>query len=416
MLLHWLWFAHRPHLTSGAKAALLRHFSDAEDIFCAPEQVLAEAADMTPEGLAALRDHDTADAEKILSECARQNIQILTYGDKAYPRRLKAIYDPPAVLYYKGTLPDFDNFPTVGVVGTRRASLYGLQAAGKMGYDLARSGSLVVSGMAEGIDGAAMEGAVAADGIVIGVLGSGVDVVYPRKNRKLYASVQRRGCILSEFAPGTEPLKWNFPQRNRIISGLSCGVAVIEAPERSGALLTAKQAVEQGRDVFVLPGNVDMASFVGSNRLLRSGAIAVSCARDILGEYEALFPGKLRKTEPGEPSPTKACQTQMELQEQEKTAKKTAGSREKADIKKKLTAKSIDNGTAAPYIDLNDILAGLSSDEAAVAKAIGETERLVDDVIAETGMTAGKVLGILTMLEIKGRVKRLPGKRVSVRR
>lgn len=416
MLLHWLWFAHRPNVSSGTKAALLRHFSDAEDIFYATEEMLKEAGSISAGELTSLMDHDTADAEKILSECVRLNIEILTFGDKAYPKRLKAIYDPPAVLYYKGTLPDFDDLPAVGVVGTRGASLYGRQVAGKMGYELASGGCVLVSGLAEGIDGAAMEGAATADGIIVGVLASGADIIYPRKNRELYAKTQRLGCILSEFAPGTPPYKGNFLQRNRIISGLSCGVVVIEAPERSGSLNTARHAAEQGRDVFVVPGNVDMSGFVGSNRLLRSGAIAVSCGQDVFGEYEALFPGKIRKPDLKKSAPIPSAEEKGVSEPAGNQTEKAGISRKKEERKKKLTEKSIDNGTSAPYIDLKDILAGLSPDESTVVSAIGEGERLVDDVIADTGMTAGKVLGILTILEIKGRVKRIPGKRVSLRR
>lgn len=398
MLLYWLWLANRPGVSDGVKSALVRHFPSPEDIFFGKKQDLEalEITGLSQEALDSLMDHNLEREEAILSDCARLGIGLLTMEDSAYPDRLKNIYDPPLVLYYKGTLPEMDSLPTVAVVGTRHASVYGLQMAGRMGRELAEGGALVVSGLADGIDSAAMQGALGAGVPVVGVLGCGADVVYPRKNKELYKLTERQGCILTEYAPGTPPLKWNFPRRNRIISGLSCGVVVVEAPARSGSLLTARQATDQGRDVFVIPGNVDMESFVGSNRLLRSGAVAVSCGQDVLGEYQGIYPGKLSAVAPAEPlSPPEPVK--------------------KEPPKKKLTGKTIDKVAEPPYIDGKESLAGLSPEEQAVLAAIGQQQRLVDDVIAETALSSGKVLSILTMLELKGKITRLPGKRIARR-
>ena len=180
------------------------------------------------------------------------------------------------------------------MVGTRHASPYGMTTAKKMGYQITKCGGIVVSGMAYGIDGMAMKGALTAGAPVVGILGCGAEMVYPPSNRPLFSDVENYGCIMSEFPPGTPPVKWNFPKRNRIISGMSCGVLVVEAPEKSGALITARCAADQGRDVFVVPGNIDVPTFVGSNRLLRDGAIAVSSGWDILSEYQMQFPDKIR--------------------------------------------------------------------------------------------------------------------------
>lgn len=295
MLLYWLWLAQCNEVKDGVKAALVRQFEDPERLFFAEKQEIldAEIEGLTGEHLDILLRHDLSAAEETLSDCAKAGLQVLTYDSPLYPRRLKAIYDPPIVLYYRGTLPDFDKLPTIGVVGTRHPSVYGRQAAKRLGGEIAAAGGLVVSGLAEGIDGAAMEAALSAGFPAVGVLGCGADVLYPRKHKALFQETERLGCILSEYAPGSPPLGWHFPRRNRIISGLSCGVLVVEAPERSGSLLTAKHALEQGRDVFVVPGNVDMESFRGSNRLLRSGAIVVSSGRDVMEEYDLLYPGKL---------------------------------------------------------------------------------------------------------------------------
>lgn len=399
MLLYWLWLAQCNEVKDGVKAALVRQFEDPERLFFAEKQEIldAEIEGLTGEHLDILLRHDLSAAEETLSDCAKAGLQVLTYDSPLYPRRLKAIYDPPIVLYYRGTLPDFDKLPTIGVVGTRHPSVYGRQAAKRLGGEIAAAGGLVVSGLAEGIDGAAMEAALSAGFPAVGVLGCGADVVYPRKHKALFQETERLGCILSEYAPGSPPLGWHFPRRNRIISGLSCGVVVVEAPERSGSLLTAKHALEQGRDVFVVPGNVDMESFRGSNRLLRSGAIAVSSGRDLMEEYDLLYPEKLL--------PKKGL-------DKPKKAEKQEPKPEAPEILKK---KTIDNGNPPPYSGQNDILQGLSADEQTVMTAIGTGIESVDDVIAKTGLPSGKVLGILTMLEIRKKIVRHPGKRVSRR-
>lgn len=399
MLLYWLWLAQCNEVKDGVKAALVRQFEDPERLFFAEKQEIldAEIEGLTGEHLDILLRHDLSAAEETLSDCAKAGLQVLTYDSPLYPRRLKAIYDPPIVLYYRGTLPDFDKLPTIGVVGTRHPSVYGRQAAKRLGGEIAAAGGLVVSGLAEGIDGAAMEAALSAGFPAVGVLGCGADVVYPRKHKALFQETERLGCILSEYAPGSPPLGWHFPRRNRIISGLSCGVVVVEAPERSGSLLTAKHALEQGRDVFVVPGNVDMESFRGSNRLLRSGAIAVSSGRDVMEEYDLLYPEKLL--------PKKGL-------DKPKKAEKQEPKPEAPEILKK---KTIDNGNPPPYSGQNDILQGLSADEQTVMTAIGTEIESVDDVIAKTGLPSGKVLGLLTMLEIRKKIVRHPGKRVSRR-
>ena len=399
MLLYWLWLAQCNEVKDGVKAALVRQFEDPERLFFAEKQEIldAEIEGLTGEHLDILLQHDLSAAEETLSDCAKAGLQVLTYDSPLYPRRLKAIYDSPIVLYYRGTLPDFDKLPTIGVVGTRHPSVYGRQAAKRLGGEIAAAGGLVVSGLAEGIDGAAMEAALSAGFPAVGVLGCGADVVYPRKHKALFQETERLGCILSEYAPGSPPLGWHFPRRNRIISGLSCGVVVVEAPERSGSLLTAKHALEQGRDVFVVPGNVDMESFRGSNRLLRSGAIAVSSGRDVMEEYDLLYPEKLL--------PKRGL-------DKPKKAEKQEPKPEAPEILKK---KTIDNGNPPPYSGQNDILQGLSADEQTVMTAIGTGIESVDDVIAKTGLPSGKVLGILTMLEIRKKIVRHPGKRVSRR-
>ena len=293
----------------------------------------------------------------------------------------------------------------IGVVGTRKASAYGLNTAKKMGYQIAKCGGILVSGLAEGIDGSAMTGALTAGGKVVGVLGCGADVVYPAMYRSLYRDTEQNGCLITEFPPKTPPHKWNFPKRNRLISGLSNGVLVVEAPAISGSLITARQAADQGRDVFVVPGNIDVPTQQGSNALLRDGAIAVSSGWDVVSEYVHIYPDKIKQatgesiflTTPEKPLP-KVAQTPV-LPEKRSL------------FDRKKDKKPIDNGEKKNYSVQQD----LSAEEKELLKPLEQGECLVDDLIAASGMPAGKVLSMLTMLQIRGAVELLPGKRVTLK-
>lgn len=419
MLVHWIWFAHRPGLSDRMKLRLLQHFQDPEDLYFADSGAADLIEGLTPEAKEGLQDKNLTLAEEILEVCRRERIHLLTFRDAGYPARLKNIADPPVLLYYKGTLPDFDGSPVIGVVGTRKASVYGLTVAKRMGYQIGKCGGIVVSGMARGIDAMAMSGAMTAGAGVVGVLGCGADIVYPLSNRPLFQDTEDRGCILTEFPPGTPPVHYHFPKRNRIIAGLSCGVLVVEAPERSGALITARQALDQGRDVFVVPGNIDVPSFEGSNQMLRDGAIAVFSGWDVVSEYAALYPDRVCK----DTSPSHQTAYPDEVRDAAETEKAPAKVAQKPRLpekketkKEKCHKKVIDKPESSPYIDVNDTLPKLSAEEAQIVSTLRQGERLVDDIIAETGMTTGKLLALLTMLELKGVIRRLPGKRVSIKK
>ena len=402
MTMYWIWLSRHPELTEQEKQALARCCPSPEDLYF-PDREGPWTEELAETVRKARSFRELQKAEKIMRACARESVRILTLEDEGYPERLRNIPDPPLVLYYKGILPDLDALPAIGVVGTRKASAYGVSTARQLGFQIVRCGGAVVSGMAMGIDAAAMDGALQAGGPVVGVLGCGPDQVYPKGNRGLFEAMKEH-CILSEYPPGTPPHKWNFPRRNRIISGLSSGVLVVEAPERSGSLITARQAAEQGRDVFAVPGNVDLPGFAGSCQLLREGAVPVSSGWDVVSEYERLYPGKLRKdmssvpvipAPTGEPAPVKRAQK----------------TREQAPAPKK----DIDKAPPRPYIDLNEILPKLSQDERTLVEALRDGPRQADDVIAGTGLTTGKFLAAMTTLEIRGIVKRLPGKIVQLK-
>lgn len=379
MRLYWIWISLIEGMTALEKLRVLAHFASPEDCFHACDYSAVEG--LQPEAVAALQNKDLSQAEKILKDCVRTKTHVLTYQEDGYPSLLRAIAQPPLVLYYRGTLPRFDREPMIGVVGTRKASLYGQKTAQKLGHDIAAHGGIVISGMAEGIDGAATQGALAAGKPVVGVLGCGPDVVYPRFHRELYRKVERSGCLLSEYPPGTEPKRWHFPQRNRIISGISCCVLVVEAPRKSGALITASQALEQGRDVYAVPGNLDTASCEGSNALLRDGAVAVTCAWDMLSEYEARYPGKLQEKIP--------------------------------ELPRQSDKKPIDNAAPAPYSDVDKNTAAPEGPEARILSALDGRELHMDTLIAKTGMTSREVLAALTLMEVTGDVITRPGGWIS---
>lgn len=273
-----------PDIGSITIRRLVDAFGSAELVFSAQEAALRQVAGRqgTPEVLKAIRDSRPEEATLELERAAAAGVEIVTWVDADYPELLKNISDPPPVLYVRGTLFKEDA-AAVAIVGTRSATPYGMETARRLAEELVRCGVTVVSGLAEGIDRAAHEGALKAGGRTIAVLGHGLSLVYPTHHRELAERITRSGCLLSEFPMGEPPNAWNFPKRNRIISGLSLGVVVVEAPVRSGALITAREAMEQGREVFAVPGPIS-ARTQGTHRLIRDGAKLVEQAADILQE------------------------------------------------------------------------------------------------------------------------------------
>ena len=401
MLVHWIWLATRPGLNKRIQYALLRHFGDPEAVFGASPEALTSVPGMTPKALDALSQRSLDQAQDILNQCRRNEIRLLTMQDPGYPRRLLGIYDPPILLYYRGSLPNWEVQPIIGAVGTRRYSEYGIRSAEKLGYQLTCCGGCVASGMAEGIDAAVLTGVLSAQGTPVVFLAGGVDMIYPAENRNLYFEIlSRGGGILSEQPPGVKPTKWRFPVRNRLISGISNAVLVVEAPEQSGALITARHAMEQGREVYAVPGPIDAVSARGSNALLKDGAHMVQSGWDILEQYQALYEGVENRL--------------MEPMEQNE-GKKTGIYRGKTARISSKEKKVIDNGENLPYSDVEKSAPQLSDEEKLVVAQLKQGRRLRDDVIAEAALPAGQVSALLTMLEIKGVVKRLPGNMLELK-
>jgi len=396
---YWIWFAELRGISLFVKRQLLEKFRDPENIY------LAEAKAFPEEIREALQEKDLTRATEMENLCRRQNIGILTFADSAYPEKLRNIEDPPMVLYFKGKLPNWQAQPVIGVVGTRKASPYGLQTAQLLAAQISVCGGLVVSGVATGIDAASMEGALDAGCNTVGVVAGGVDVVYPAHNRALYQRTEKNGCILSQYPPGSRPFPGNFLQRNRIISGVSDGVLVVEAPEKSGALNTARHAFAQGRDLFVVPGNLGVDTCLGSNALLQEGAYAALSGWDVVKHYAPLYPGTVEN----HPVPMKNLQ--------ERTASKVAENPvipEKVGSKKETASKNaIDNSGKSTYSVINERPANLSDQENAVLDLLGPEPQLIDSILDAASLPSGTVQSILTRLAIRGLVKYHPDGRIS---
>jgi DNA processing protein len=277
-----------PGVGPRTRKALLERFQTPKAVLQAAPSELREVYGVGPKLAHKIAEADRqSDVESEIARCRQQGIEILIEAHDAYPRMLREIHDPPGVLFVRGTIQPNDGL-AIGIVGTRHATQYGLRQAERLAAGLARAGLTVVSGLARGIDAAAHRGALSAGGRTIAVLGSGVMNIYPPEHHQLAVDVAAQGYVVSESPPQAEPLPGTFPQRNRLISGLSLGVVVVEAAEQSGALITAKHAMEQGREVFAVPGNIDSRASHGCHRLIRDGAKLIESVDDILEELGPL--------------------------------------------------------------------------------------------------------------------------------
>ena len=352
-----------------------------------PESVLEE-----------VNQKDIAQAEEICEVCQEQGIRIIGFWDKEYPPRLRGISDPPMVLYCLGTPPQWTEHPLVAVVGTRKLSSYGEKNSLRLGKQIASCGGIVVSGGALGVDALAMDGALRESLPVVGVLGTGVDVFYPKANTPLLQKVIQQGCLLSEYLPGTKAQPWQFPRRNRIVSGMSNAVLVVEAPEKSGALITAELAREQGREIYVVPGGVGLESSDGSNRLLQNGASAVLTGWDVMRDFETLFP-TVQKA-PG-------CTEIYGDYEAQHVAQKPKIPPVKERENKQFHKNLIDNGEKSSYSIPVERL-DLTQEEAQICAHLTGEFRDMDVVMAELDMPSGKALSILMKLSLTGVVENIP--------
>ena len=431
-LVYWIWLSLHCGAGNELGSYLLKHFETPKDIYEASAEELLAVDGITKDIVSALMDRDLTYPQQIAEYCERVNVGILTLDSPNYPNRLKSIYAKPLLLYYRGKLPPIDDHVLIACVGTRKCSPTGLQTAYTLGKELVDGGAIVVSGMASGIDSSAQKGAIAAGGHTIAVLGCGIDRVYPPENQELMEKIAATGTIITEYAPGTDPLRRNFPMRNRIISGLCQGTVVVEADLRSGSLITAKYALKQGRDIFAFPGKANDPHCTGTNMLIQNGASLVTCARDILLDYEPLYSGKImtdniamagyqRKLRREEQTKILCNALASDLKQEAKpdTSEKQESIKIEAPKKRAVTVKKdfsekTDRGNHTQAQTKERDLLGLGEYERAVISVMRgamSVEEIASALAAHLGeaVDTGALLGALTMLELEAQIESMPG-------
>ena len=365
--LSWLAMTLTPGLASRLSARLLRRFESPEGVFRATLPQLESCNLPAPVAQAIFKKESFKRAEKELAAIRGiANCALINWSDPEYPQSLLQIYDPPVLLYVRDN-PQILNHPCIRIVGTRRPTLYGTQMAERLGRDLASRGLVIVSGMARGIDAIGHQGALAANGPIIGVLGTGIDVCYPKENKKLYEKALERGAILTEFPTGTHPAPENFPIRNRIVAGMPLGVVIVEGAEYSGSLITARLAMEFGREVFGVPGNVTQVVSFAPNQLIKQGAKLVTSAEGVIEEL---------------PTPVRAALVKAE--------------QPLAEQRNLLASEALNDSEKTIFLLLNI-----------------DNPTPIDDIVERSGLHSSEVLATLFNLEMKSIVRQWPGKQFS---
>ena len=397
-LLHWIWLSEKCFPDTPLFSILYHTFGSVDKIFNADEDELNDVFNLTKKQIKVLCNKDTKRAESILKECQMKNIGILTYDNKLFPTRLKTIKNPPVLLYYKGSLPEFDKEVCIGTVGTRTPSPYGCRCAYEIAFDLSLSGAYVISGMAMGIDSVCHTAALDAGGKTVAVLGCGVDVIYPKQNEELYNRLCYSSTIISEYAPGTGATRYSFPQRNRIISGLSLGTLIVESQVKSGAMITAHKTIEQNRDLFAVPGRLGEYNSTGPNSLIKSGAKAIQSAEDILREYEFLYPEKIKLSANKKVKKNNPFDDTISVVIPQK----------KADLKTvphlSITFEETLESEDSPSFD------NLPEEQKMICESLSKsTPKSLEEIANTTHISVSDIMSSLTILEIQGIVKAVPG-------
>lgn len=402
-LKYWLWLTTRTGMDSTRALMLLDHFVTPERVYYGEEEEY-KLLPLSQRQRRGLEDKSLDIPQRILADCDRLGVDIMTFQDAAYPQRLRQLADPPAVLYWKGKKFRFDEEAAIAVVGTREPSRYGEMAAEKFGLELARGGALVVSGIARGLDAWAIRGALKGGGPVVSLLAGGVDRITPKENRFLAQDVAAAGALISEYPPGTEPRGEHYRPRNRILSGLCLGVLAVECRVFGGTMLTVNHALEQNRDIFAVPGAIDAQMSEGTNRLIQQGAKLVTCGRDILEEYWDRFPLKLAASAP---LPPQVAQARLERHPEEKIEPEIPPSAEAS-----VPAPSGQDGPPGrEKIPRREQKARFTDDELLILSALKERPLSADQVVERTQISARYVLSALTMLQVQSAVEELPGRR-----
>lgn len=359
---YWLWFALKDDIKPKERIAVLEKYGNAKNVYTATD--MDGIHNLSEKAFKALMDKSLECANNVKLKVEKMGGYILTIEDDGYPSLLKNIYDPPYVLYCTGERIDWERQLTVTIVGTRLHDAYGQKVTEQLAKELALSGATIVSGMARGIDSIAGITAIKSGGKTVAVLGSGLDVIYPPEHAQLYNEIRKNGVVMTEYPPGTRPLRENFPRRNRIMAGLSYGILVTQAPEKSGALITASYAVESGRDLYAVPADIFNADSAGANKLIKQGAKPVTTADDIINEYPYLeiVPLSEKKTE----------------------------------------EKQRDKLKALDLSALNDL-------QTKIVKELNNEPLHIDEISRITGVASFEINSELVMLELQGIVRKLNG-------
>ena len=437
----WIWFAEKCGCGSTEMLTIYEKFGSIRDVYLGNYDDYLNY-DIRENLIERLLDKSLDNAYQIIDRCKELGIEILCYTDDNYPQSLRSLPDAPAVLYYVGKLPNFNKSLCVATVGTRNMSEYGMRAAYKIAYEIASAGAVVVSGMALGIDSVTHCAALEAGGTTVAVLGCGVDVVYPKANAALYNAIKSRGAIISEYPPSSKPYAFHFPERNRIISGLSQGVAIIDADIDSGSMITARCAIMQGRNLFAVPCNIDSPKS-GTNVLIRDGAQAIVSGSDVIRNYIYDFKDIINEEE------LERSKKRSELKESALASigirfkKRTDGAARVSDEEKNESAeipaqkrkspskaKTSESESKPAFVRAgeseektyreNEIPTEREDDSRAALESLSEAQRKVFeempldravsvDYLVSAGFRLAQVIAALTVLEVKGLVSSLPG-------
>lgn len=392
---YWLWLTTRKGLGAAGALTVIDHFITPERAYYG-EREDYDALPLPPFARQSLLDKSMDGANKILGDCDRLGVRVMTFQDADYPQRLRQIGVPPVVLYIRGKTFRFDEEPAIGVVGMRRSTQAGRARAERFGMELAANGALVVSGIAEGIDCCAVRGALKGGGPAVSVLAGGVDVPFPWENRYLFEDVAAAGALISEYPPGTPHKGSHFNPRNRILSGLCVGVLAVECEPTGGTMLTVNHALEQGREVYAVPVGLDEQCARGTNRLIRERkAKLAERAEDILEDFVELFPAKLAALAPLSRS---VAEARLSAPEEDKPVPEAPKKAESAP-------------SARELIPREQQKSRFTDDELAILAAAARSALTADELVEKTQIPAKRVLSSLTMLQVQGAVEERPGRR-----
>ena len=438
-LTYWIWLSVKLGNQNKVFQRLLDGFGGSpRAVYNADEKALRDAACLSDIQISRLLDKRLDEAITIQHYCKSNSVGIVTYGDSLYPESLKSMKEPPILLYYMGVLPNLNKRLCVSVVGTRNMTEYGMRSCYRIAYELASAGAVVVSGMALGIDSVAHAGAIGGRGTTVAVLGCGIDVIYPKQHRKLRKYICENGAVITAYHPGTPAYKNNFPERNAIISALSEGTVIVEAPRHSGALITAECAAEQSRTVYALPGSIEEPMSEGPNELIKNGAMAITGARDILeyyfenhsplvnsvklrqGELSSDFDmgmldevgihvTKLRRGPKETPEALlKKLNSELNDNKEQNSDYYSVPKMKKINETTATESKQEPESAKKSTVD-QSIIDTLTADERSVWDGMPCDRPVSVDEIAKSGHDVSSLIATLTLLEIKGLITTLPG-------